>query len=106
MYKRQGDLGKIAAKKYDLEIWSPREQKYIEVASCSNCTSYQAVRLNIKFRRGQEKDYVHTLNSSAIATPRTMRVILETYQRKDLRIEVPKVLRPYMNGISRIPSKE
>ncbi len=101
-----GDLGKIAAKKYDLEIWSPREQKYIEAASCSNCTSYQAVRLNIKFRRGQEKEYVHTLNSTAIATPRTMRVILETYQRKDLRIEVPKVLRPYMNGISCIPSKE
>lgn len=99
------DLGKIAAKKYDLEIWSPREQKYIEAASCSNCTSYQAVRLNIKFRRGQEKDYVHTLNSTAIATPRAIRVILETYQRKDSRIEVPKVLRPYMNGIRVIPSK-
>jgi seryl-tRNA synthetase len=94
-----GDIGTVAAKKYDLDVYMPREKAYKEVVSCSNCTSYQAVRLNIKHQKGQEKEYVHTLNSTAIATSRTLRAILENYQQKDGTVKVPAVLVPYMNGI-------
>jgi seryl-tRNA synthetase len=95
-----GDIGTVAAKKYDIEAWMPRENEYKEVVSCSNCTSYQAVRLNIKVRDKSEfesKQHVHTLNSTAIATSRVMRSILENYQNKDGSVEIPHVLRPYMN---------
>ncbi len=96
-----GDLGIIAAKKYDIEVWSPRQKKYIEVVSCSNCTAYQAVRLNIKYQKKStnEREWVHTLNSTAIATSRALVGILENYQNKDGSVTVPKVLVPYMNGI-------
>jgi len=97
-----GDIGIVAAKKYDLEVWMPREKKYREVVSCSNCTAYQATRLNVKFRKGNEKDFVHTLNSTAIATSRAIRAIIENYQQKDGSVEIPKVLHPYMNGIKKI----
>ncbi len=94
-----GDIGIVAAKKYDLEAWSPRQNKYVEVGSCSNCTSYQARRLNIKYRKnGTEKEYVHTLNSTLLAVGRTIVVILENYQQKDGTVIIPKVLRKYMNG--------
>jgi seryl-tRNA synthetase len=93
------DIGTVAAKKYDLEAYMPREKAYKEVVSCSNCTSYQAVRLNIKYQKGKEKEYVYTLNSTAIATSRTLRAILENYQQKDGTVKVPTVLVPYMNGI-------
>ncbi len=92
-----GDIGTVAAKKYDLEVYMPREKAYKEVVSCSNCTSYQAVRLGIKYRKGDKKEYVHTLNSTAIATGRTIRAIIENYQQKDGSIKVPTVLQPYMN---------
>ncbi|MBS3114725.1 serine--tRNA ligase [Candidatus Woesearchaeota archaeon] len=91
-----GDIGTVAAKKYDVEAWSPRESLYREVISCSNCTSYQAVRLNVKYRKGEEKEYVHTLNSTAIATSRAIRAIVENYQQKDGSIKVPAVLQKYM----------
>ena len=94
-----GDIGIVAAKKYDLEAWMPREKAYKEVVSCSNCTSYQAVRLNIKYKKTEEKEYIHTLNSTAIATGRALRAIIENYQQKDGSIKVPAVLVPYMNGI-------
>ncbi|HHQ45156.1 MAG TPA: serine--tRNA ligase [Candidatus Altiarchaeales archaeon] len=87
-----GDIGTVAAKKYDLEGWSPREEKFIELASCSNCTSYQAVRLGIKYRHGNDKDYVHTLNSTMIATARVLRLILENYQTEDGGLKIPKAL--------------
>ena len=93
-----GDIGTVAAKKYDLEIYMPREKTYKEVVSCSNCTSYQAERLNIKYAKGQEKEYVHTLNCTAIATSRALRAILENYQQKDGTVKVPAVLVPYMGG--------
>ncbi|PWR72210.1 serine--tRNA ligase [Methanospirillum lacunae] len=96
-----GDIGTVAAKKYDIEAWMPRENAYREVVSCSNCTAYQATRLNIKVRDSKDfesKQYVHTLNSTAIATSRAMRSILENYQQKDGSVEIPKVLVPYMNG--------
>jgi len=96
-----GDIGTVAAKKYDIEVWMPRESMYREAVSCSNCTAYQSVRLNIKVRDPKEfetKRYVHTLNSTAIATSRAIRAILENYQQEDGSVEIPKVLRPYMNG--------
>jgi seryl-tRNA synthetase len=95
-----GDIGTVAAKKYDIEAWMPRENEYREVVSCSNCTSYQAVRLNIRVRDKSEfesKQNVHTLNSTAIATSRVMRAILENYQCKEGSVEIPRILRPYIN---------
>ncbi|MCD6523256.1 MAG: serine--tRNA ligase [Candidatus Diapherotrites archaeon] len=95
-----GDIGTVAAKKYDLEVWSPRQNRYIEAVSCSNCTDYQARRLNIKYgKRGGETNLVHTLNSTAIATSRAMVAILENFQNEDGTVTIPKALRPYMHGI-------
>ena len=91
-----GDIGTVAAKKYDIEAWFPRENLYREVISCSNCTSYQATRLNIKYRKGEEKEYAHTLNSTAIATGRAIRAIVENCQQKDGSIKVPTVLQKYI----------
>lgn len=91
-----GDIGMVAAKKYDIEAWFPRENLYREVVSCSNCTSYQSVRLNIRYKKGEEKEYVHTLNSTAIATGRVIRAIAENCQQKDGSIKVPAVLQKYM----------
>src|SRR3989344_2853772 len=91
-----GDIGTVAAKKYDIEAWSPRENLYREVVSCSNCTSYQAVRLNIKYRKGEEKEFLHTLNSTAVATSRALRAIIENFQQKDGTIKVPAVLQKYL----------
>ncbi|WP_165075495.1 serine--tRNA ligase [Methanogenium sp. MK-MG] len=96
-----GDIGTVAAKKYDIEVWMPREKMYREVVSCSNCTAYQSVRLNIKSREAHDfetKNFVHTLNSTAIATTRTIRAIMENYQQEDGTVVIPEALRPYMNG--------
>src|SRR3989338_6785399 len=87
-----GDIGIVAAKKYDLEVYMPREKEHKEAVSCSNCTSYQATRLNIKYQKGNEKEHAHTLNSTAIATSRALRAILENYQQKDGTVKVPAVL--------------
>ncbi|MBI3034412.1 serine--tRNA ligase [Candidatus Woesearchaeota archaeon] len=96
-----GDIGSVAAKKYDIEAWFPREQAYREVVSCSNCTSYQSVSMNIRYRKkgSDEKEYVHTLNSTAVATSRTLRAIVENCQNKDGSIKVPAALVPYMKGV-------
>ncbi|MDD3622355.1 MAG: serine--tRNA ligase, partial [Methanofollis sp.] len=97
-----GDIGTVAAKKYDIEVWMPREEQYREVVSCSNCTAYQAVGLNIRVRDASDftsKQPVHTLNSTAVATSRTIRAILENYQQEDGSVVVPEVLRKYMGGI-------
>lgn len=96
-----GDIGTVAAKKYDMEVWMPREETYREVVSCSNCTGYQSVRLNIRVRDPHEfekKEYVHTLNSTAFATTRTLRAIIENFQEEDETVVIPEALRPYMNG--------
>jgi seryl-tRNA synthetase len=94
-----GDIGTVAAKKYDIEGWFPRQNAYREVISCSNCTDYQARRLNTRAGKvGGEKFFPHTLNSSAMATSRGLVAILENYQEKDGTVGVPKVLRPYMGG--------
>lgn len=96
-----GDIGTVAAKKYDIEVWMPRENAYKEVVSCSNCTAYQAVRLNIKVRDRTDfetKHHVHTLNSTAVATSRVIRAILENCQQADGSVIVPRVLRPYLDN--------
>jgi len=92
-----GELNDNAAKKYDLEAWFPAQGKYRELGSCSNCTDFQARKLNIKFGKyGGKKEFVHTLNSTAIATERTISCILENYQQKDGSIIVPSVLRKFV----------
>lgn len=94
-----GDIGTVAAKKYDIEAWFPRQGVYREVISCSNCTEYQARRLNIRAGKvGGEKFVPHTLNATAMATSRGLVAILENYQESDGSITIPKVLRPYMGG--------
>ncbi|MGQ9530071.1 MAG: serine--tRNA ligase [Candidatus Bathycorpusculaceae bacterium] len=103
-----GDIGTVAAKKYDIEAWMPAQNAYREIVSCSNCTDYQARRLNIKYREKEgepPKGFVHTLNSTAIATGRTIVAILENYQQEDGSVIVPEVLRKYMGGISKIEPK-
>jgi len=94
-----GDIGTVAAKKYDIEAWYPRQKKYGEVISCSNCTDYQARRLNIRAGKvGGDKFVPHTLNSTAMATSRGIVAVLENYQQADGSVVVPKVLRPFMGG--------
>ena len=99
-----GDIGSFAAKKYDIEVWMPAQNRYREIISCSNCTDYQARRLNIRYREKEgapPKGVVHTLNSTALATGRTVVAILENYQQEDGSVVIPEVLRPYM-GVERI----
>jgi seryl-tRNA synthetase len=93
-----GEMNDNASIKYDLETWMPSQGRFREVISCSNCTDYQPRKLNVKFsdKKGG-KFFVHAINSTAIATGRTIVAILENYQRKDGSIEIPKVLRPYLN---------
>jgi len=102
-----GDIGTVAAKKYDLEVWLPAQNRYREMVSCSNATDYQARRLNIRFGRPGEprQPLVHTLNSTAIATPRAIVAILENFQQPDGSVLLPKVLWPYMNGIKKLEPK-
>jgi seryl-tRNA synthetase len=99
-----GDLGAVAAKKYDLEAWLPGQGKYREIISCSNCTSYQAVRSKIRFRDrpGEPTKWVHTLNSTLVATERTLVAIIENYQEKDGSIGIPDTLQTHMRGATRI----
>ena len=102
-----GDTGKVAAKTYDMEAWFPRQNAYREVGSNSNCTDYQARRLNIRGgKAGGEKFLVHTLNNTLVATSRCMVAILENFQRADGTVTVPKVLRAYMGGLSKVGEKQ
>jgi seryl-tRNA synthetase len=102
-----GDIGSIAAKKYDIEVWMADGQ-FRESGSNSNCTDYQARRLNIKYRQKEGQapiGFVHTLNNTALATSRTIIAIVEQYQQKDGSVVIPKALRPYMNGIEVLKKK-
>ena len=98
MLLSSGDMGKISAKTYDLETWMAGQNAYRETASCSNCLEYQARRLKIRFRDRTNEDtkYVHTLNSTLVATERTMVAIIENFQTKDGHIEIPKQLQKYV----------
>lgn len=94
-----GDLGAPAAKKYDIEYWSPVDLSYRELTSCSNCTDFQARNLNIRVRRKDGSlEVVHTLNGTAVSLARSLVVVLESYQNPDGTLTVPEVLRPYMGG--------
>ena len=95
-----GDLSFTAAKKFDLEVWAPGSQEWLEVSSCSNFRDFQARRANIRYRpaEGARPQYVHTLNGSGLALPRTLIAIMENYQQPDGSFVVPQVLRRYMGG--------
>jgi seryl-tRNA synthetase len=100
-----GDMGTVAAKRYDIEAWMPAQNSYREIISCSNDTDYQARRLNIRYREKEgasPKGFVHTLNSTALATGRTIVAIIENYQQKDGSVVVPEALRKYMGGTKKI----
>lgn len=99
-----GDLGFSSAKTYDIEVWMPSYDRYLEISSCSNFEDYQARRANIKFRDPETNKarFVHTLNGSGLAVGRTVAAILENYQREDGSVLIPEALRPYMGGLTEI----
>jgi seryl-tRNA synthetase len=99
-----GDMGFASAKTYDLEVWMPSRDGFMEISSCSNCTDFQARRSNIRFRREPKgkPEFVHTLNGSGLAVGRTVSAILENFQQADGSVVVPEALRPFMNGLERI----
>ena len=96
----KGDLGFTASLKYDIEVWMPSYDKYVEISSCSNFEDYQARRANIKYKESpkDKAQFVHTLNGSGLAVGRTMAAILENYQNVDGTVAIPEVLRGYMGG--------
>jgi len=100
MLLSSGDIGKISAKTYDIEAWMAGQNAYREIVSCSNCLEYQARRLKIRFRDKTNEDtqYVHTLNSTLIATTRVLVAIMENFQTKDGHIRIPQVLQSYMGN--------
>lgn len=96
----KGDLGFTAALKYDIEVWMPSYNRYVEISSCSNFEDFQARRANIKYRETpkDKPQFVHTLNGSGVAVGRTVAAILENYQQEDGSVVIPEALRPYMGG--------
>jgi seryl-tRNA synthetase len=99
-----GDLGFVAAKTYDLEVWLPGQSAYREISSCSNFEDFQARRAQIRYRKETKGKpiFVHTLNGSGLAVGRTLVAVLENYQQKDGSVVIPEALRPYMGGLERI----
>ncbi len=99
-----GDVGFASAKTYDLEVWLPGQKRYREISSCSNCESFQARRMQARWRNPAtgKPEFVHTLNGSALAVGRTLVAVLENYQRKDGTVAVPSVLQSYMGGVAEL----
>ncbi len=98
-----GDMGFASAKTYDIEVWAPGQNAYLEVSSCSNCEDFQARRANIKFKSADGKNrFVHILNGSGTALARLYVALLETYQQADGSVKIPEVLLPYMGGLKEI----
>jgi seryl-tRNA synthetase len=98
-----GDTGFSAHKTFDIEVWLPGQGKYREISSCSNCTDFQARRMNARYKNADGKnEAVHTLNGSALAVGRTMVAVIENYQNADGSVTIPDALLPYMSGISLI----
>ncbi len=99
-----GDLGFSSAKTYDIEVWMPSYNRYVEISSCSNFEDFQARRTNLRFRNEEtgKMEYVHTLNGSGLAVGRTFAAILENYQEEDGSIRIPEVLKPYLKNIEKI----
>jgi seryl-tRNA synthetase len=104
MLLSSGDTGKISAKTYDIEAWMAGQNAYREIVSCSNCLDYQARRLGVRFRdrTNEETRLAHTLNSTLVATERTLVAILENYQTANGTVQVPEVLQKYMTGIKEL----
>lgn len=102
-----GDMGFAQYKKYDLEAWAPGLERYLEVSSCSLFNDFQAMRANLRYRpaQGASPKFAHTINGSGLALPRTLDAVIETYQRSDGMIVVPKVLHPYMGGVELIGAR-
>jgi seryl-tRNA synthetase len=98
MLLSSGDMGKISAKTYDIEAWMGGQSAYREIVSCSNCLDFQARRLKIRFRdkTNEQTQHLHTLNSTLVATTRTMVAIIENFQTKDGHVKVPQVLQKYI----------
>jgi seryl-tRNA synthetase len=90
---------------YDLEVWAPGVERWLEVSSCSTCTDYQARRANLRFRPapGQRPEFVHTLNGSALALPRVLAALLETHQESDGSVTIPEAVRPYFGSDRIVP---
>ena len=102
-----GDLGFSASKTYDIEVWLPSQNQYREISSCSNCLSFQSRRMNARMRNlSNDIEPVHTLNGSGVAVGRALLAILENYQNKDGSVNIPVVLKPYMNGLDMIALNE
>ena len=97
-----GDMGFSAEKTYDIEVWLPGEEKYREISSCSNCNSFQARRMNARYKDTDQNKFVHTLNGSGLAVGRTLIAIMENYQNEDGSISIPQVLKPYMGNLDKI----
>jgi seryl-tRNA synthetase len=97
-----GDTSPSSAKTYDLEVWLPSQQRYREISSCSNCESFQARRLQARWRNPAtgKPELLHTLNGSGVAVGRALVAILENYQQEDGTVVVPSVLAPYMGGVN------
>ena len=93
-----GDIGTVASRKYDIEVWMPAAKQWKEVVSCSNCRSYQAHRLAIRHRSPEGSIHLHTLNSTAVATSRALAAIIEHHQQDDGTVRLPEALQPYFNG--------
>jgi seryl-tRNA synthetase len=98
-----GDMGFSSAKTYDLEVWLPAQNTYREISSCSNFESFQARRMQARYRNDKNKtELLHTINGSGLAVGRTLVAIMENYQNADGSITVPDVLRPYLGGLEKI----
>jgi seryl-tRNA synthetase len=99
-----GDVGFASAKTYDIEVWMPGQDRYREISSCSNCTDFQARRMQARWRNPEtgKPELLHTLNGSGVAAGRALIAVMENYQLADGSIEIPEVLRQYMGGAERI----
>ena len=98
-----GDMGAGKVRMYDVECWVPSEEKYRETHSCSSLHDWQARRSNLRYRNNEGKvEYVHTLNNTAVATPRILVSLIECHQNEDGSVTIPKALQPYMGGVSKI----
>ena len=106
-YNSSKPIAVVEAKKYDLEVWIPAQDKFREISSCSNFEDFQARRAGIRFRRDKnaKPEYVHTLNGSGLAVGRTIAAILENYQQADGSVKIPEALVPYMGGVTEIKAK-
>ncbi len=100
-----GDLADLKVKSYDVEAWSPRQEKYSEVCSCSNLGDAQARRLQIRIKGENGNYYAHTLNNTVVAPPRMLIAFLENNLNKDGSVNIPEALRPYMGGMEKIERK-